>query len=99
MNIQELAIQQLTNGLSNKFDDLIIEGLKRKGFEFKNIREAESFIRENCRCEDYTHEQIRVYFVNDIPFILHEYKIEMPDIDFTNNGPKITASYGSYAYL
>lgn len=99
MNIQNLIQEQLAKNLSNKFDDLIIEGLKRKGFEFENIQEAEPFVKENCRCEDYTDEQRRVYFVNDVPFMLHDYKIEMPDIDLTNNGPKITASYGSYAYL
>lgn len=99
MNIQKLAIDQLTKGLSNKFYDLIVEGLKRKGFEFKNIREAESFIIKNCRCEDYTHEQRRIYFVNEIPFMLHDYRIDVPEIKTINNSPTITASYGSYAYL
>ena len=88
MNIQELALQEIAKGLSNKFDELVVEGLKRKGFEFKNISEAEPFIRENCKCEHYSEEHRRVFYVKDEPFLLHDYKIEIPEIDFTDNGPK-----------
>jgi len=99
MNIQELVIQEIAKVLSNKFDDLIVEGLNRKVFEFKNILEAESFIKENCKCEHYSDEHRRVFYVKNEPFLLHDYKIEMSDIDLNNGFPKINASYGSYAYL
>jgi hypothetical protein len=99
INIQNLIQEQLAKKLSNKFDDLIIEGLKRKGFEFESTAELESFIKENCKCADYPDEYRRVYYVKNEPFMLHDYSIDIPDIKMINNSPTITASYGSYAYL
>lgn len=99
MNIQKLIQEELVKGLSNKFDDLIIEGLRLKGFSFENIKEAELFIIENCKCEDYPSEYRRVYYVKNKPFMLHDYRIDIPEIKMINNSHTITANYGSYAYL
>jgi len=43
------VIGRLSSELNKKLEDYIIEGLKRKGFEF------ETFIKNNCRCEDTPH--------------------------------------------
>lgn len=99
MDIQKLVIENLVDGLANKFDELLIDGLKRKGFEFDTIESTLDFVKENCRCVDYKEKEQRIYFVNDVPFMLHSYKIEMSEIDMSNNEFKINASYGSYAYL
>lgn len=99
MDIQKLVIDNLVDGLANKFDELLIAGLSRKGFEFDTIEDTLTFVKENCRCVDYKEKEERVYFVNDIPFMLHSYKIEMSQIDMLDNEFKINASYGSYAYL
>ena len=94
------VIGRLSSQLNKKLEDLWIEGLKRKGFEFKNRIELENFIKSNCRCEDRTDIKQRTYFVNDIPFFLHCYEIEMdlnpilPDREL-----KMSANYGRYAYL
>jgi len=72
-----LFIDRISSELNKKLEDYIIEGLKRKGFEFENRLELETFIKNNCRCEDTLHKKERVYFANDTPFFLHKYEIEM----------------------
>ena len=49
------VIGRLSSELNKKLEDYIIEGLKRKGFEFENRLELQTFIKNNCRCEDTPH--------------------------------------------
>jgi len=94
------VIGRLSNNLSKQLDDYVIEGLKRKGFEFKHKNELEAFVKERCRCEDNVDLKERVYYVDDIPFFLHNYKsepLQMPSI--TDREYKLTANLGTYAYL
>ena len=94
------VIGRLSSQLNNQLEYYMIEGLKRKGFEFENRMELESFIKLNCRCEDITDLKQRTYFANDIPFFLHCYEIKM-DLNpiTTDRETKMSANYGSYAYL
>jgi hypothetical protein len=94
------VIGRLSSQLNKQLEDLWIEGLKRKGFEFENRIELENFIKSNCRCEDRTDIKQRTYFVNDIPFFLHCYEIDM-DLNpiQTDREFKMSANYGLYAYL
>lgn len=93
-------IERFASLLNKQLEDYMIEGLKRKGFEFKNRTEFENFIKSNCRCEDRTDIKQRTYFVNDIPFFLHCYEMEM-DLNQiqTDMELKVSANYGRYAYL
>lgn len=88
------------NDLMNQFDDAIIEGLKRKGFEFKNKLKLETFVKERCRCEDNIYLKERTYYVDDIPFFLHNYKFDF-NIETIHEDRKTTmsANSGSFAYL
>ena len=93
-------INKISSQLNKQLEDCIIEGLKRKGFEFKNRMELENFIKSNCRCEDRIGLKKRTYYVNDIPFFLHYYELEM-DLNpiTTDREVKMSANYGSYTYL
>ena len=94
------VIGRLSSQLNKQLEDYMIEGLKRKGFEFENRIELENFIKSNCRCEDRTDIKQRTYFVNDIPFFLHCYEIEMDLTPITTDREvKMSANYGHYAYL
>ena len=94
------VIGRLSSQLNKQLEDYMIEGLKRKGFEFENRIELENFIKSNCRCEDRTYIKQRTYFVNDIPFFLHCYEIEMDLTPITTDREvKMSANYGHYAYL
>ena len=98
---------ELSNALSRKIaekvDDIFIEGLKRKGIEFKDKIELESFVKENCMCEDNNEE--RKYFVHKIPFLLHKYSMEknssLIEVKSSSiDGPlEIFANYGYFYYL
>jgi hypothetical protein len=94
------VIGRLSNDLNKQLEDYVIEGLKRKGFEFKHKIELEAFIKERCRCEDNIDLKERVYYVDNIPFFLHNYEsepLQMPSI--TDREYKITANLGTYAFL
>jgi len=94
------VIGRLSSQLNKQLEDYMIEGLKRKGFEFENRMELENFIKSNCRCEDRTDIKQRTYFANDIPFFLHCYEIEMGLNPITTDREvKMSANYGRYAYL
>jgi hypothetical protein len=94
------VIGRISSKLNMQLEDLMIEGLKRKGFEFENRLELEKFIKSNCRCEDRADIKQRTYFVNDIPFFLHCYEIETELTPITTDREvKMSANYGSYAYL
>jgi len=84
----------------NQLDNHFIEGLKRKGFEFEDKEEMIEFIKKHCRCEDDVSLKERIYYVNEIPFFLHYYDIEInQNLVRDNEVFKVTANYGHYAYL
>jgi len=100
-SIQSQAIKELSSRLVDKIDAVCIEGLKRKGFEFKNNSDLETFIKSNCRCEYNIQTKEKVYFVNDIPFLLHklENKIDFTTDALYEKSIKLVATCGSYSYL
>lgn len=96
INLDSLTEYIITT-FNNNFEKCVIEGLKRKGFEFKNRFELVSFIKTNCRCVDIVHLKQKTFFVNDIPFLLYCYK---SDTDFTlTDTERIYASFTSFFYL
>jgi len=99
MNIQSEIIEMLAEKLSNRIDNIVIEGLRLKGFEFDNENDLHNFIKENCKSDDNLSVQQRIYFVKDIPFLLHNYEVIIEPITEKNNKFKITANYGTYTYL
>lgn len=94
------VIGRLSNKLNKELEDYVIEGLKRKGFEFKHPLELEAFVKERCRCEDNIDLKQKVCYVDNIPFFLHNYKSEPLQMSsITDRGYKMTANLGTYAYL
>lgn len=92
--------RKLCTDLHSQLEDAIIEGLKRKGYEFETKFELEQFAKDRCRCEDNVHFQERVYYVDDTPFFLHNYKVVF-DIKTINKErcTKMYAENGSFVYL
>ena len=85
--------------LFNQLEVLLIQGLKNKGFEFENRIELENFIRTRCRKEDHIEFKKHIYYVDEIPFFVHYYEVVFEPITEDNNGIKMTANYGKYAFL
>lgn len=98
-NIQEMISKEICNSLCLKFDDIFLEGLKRKGHEFKNIFEAEVFVKKNCTCKDYRDREERIFYVNKVHFLFHSYKTHIHNPDLSSENFTIKADYGSYSFL
>jgi len=100
MNKENDLVRDMVVAISEKINYFIIEGLRRKGFEFKHNIELKRFIKERCRCEDNTNLKEKVYYVDNKPFFLYNYKSEPLQENLTTDKEfKITANLGKYAYL
>lgn len=98
--ILEIITENMYADITKQMDNVCIEGLKRKGFEFKNIIELKSFMKSNCKYEDRVHVKQRIYFVNDIPFLIHYYEfVQKVDFSTTKRSVSLSTNCGSYAYL
>ena len=100
LDYQDFLTNKIANDLVKTFDDYIIYGLKLKGFDFGDNQSLEEFIKSRCRCEYYIPRREWTYFVDDEPFLLHNYEIDMNfGYEKTDRNTKITATYGYIKYL
>ena len=104
LDLQKDKIDSLTKDLSTKvrerLDELVIEGLKRKGFEFKTRFELITFMKNHCIRLDFLPEKKRVYLVDNEPFLMHHYKISVdPNKGAMSDLKSNMCSIGSFAFL
>jgi hypothetical protein len=97
--LENAVTSRLISDLHKKLEDFIIEGLKRKGFEFENVIDLENFIKERCKTEDNIQKEQKTYFVDNVPFFLHNYKIEISNVMQEDRDYVLRANYGSHVYL
>lgn len=97
--IEELN-KAITENLANKFDEIFIEALKRKGFEFDSKQKLFDFIKENIVCIDNSIIEQKTYKVKNIPFFIHNYKADF-DLSKLHRDKEstITATYGTYEFI
>jgi len=99
-SIQSKIIETLSLNISKKLDIVITEGLALKGFEFNNNNDLEDFIKQNCRCEHTIGpEEEKVFFVNNIPFLLIKYSSGSTPINYSEDTSINISHEISYAYL
>jgi len=91
--------RELFNKLIYKLDNVVIEGLKRKDFEFESKFELEQFVKEHCRVVDNVIRKEKVYFVDDIPFLVHNYTAAIGLPIEKDRSVTISASLGTYKFL
>jgi len=94
------SLNDISVKLAKQFDDMVIEGLKIKGFEFDTILELTEFIKSNCSSVDYQDKKERIYYVDGVPFLVHKYE-PIVDVEpkITDDKISMTATFGSFAYL
>lgn len=99
-SIQSKIIEALSLNITKKLDIVITEGLALKGFEFNNNNDLEDFIKQNCRCEHTIGpEEEKVFFVNNIPFLLIKYDSMSPSLNYSYD-TSMNITYGiRYTYL
>lgn len=90
---------KLNTEIAKQFDEYIVEGLKRKGFEFETKGELISFISNNCTCEIDNDLECRIYLVNGLPFFAYYPKL-VSECDYTKiNEPTFTFNLGYFSYI
>jgi len=99
MNLANEMQKNVVFDLVNQLEKVIINGLKSKGFEFDKREDLENFIKDRCRCEDYVQKQQKIYYVDEIPFLLHNYEVIYNPIERNENSTSISANWGTYQYL
>jgi len=98
-SLHQSICKNIISKLNNKLEKYLIEALNKKGFEFKSKIELEKFVTDNCRCEDNLKIKQRIYFVNNIPFFLHNYEMIYEQKNNFDEGFKMSANYGTFAFL
>lgn len=97
--IEEEIINKMSLELACNLENLIINGLKLKGFEFENKIELEEFIKTRCRRTDNIDFEEHTYYVDNMPFFFHKYRAELSPIIEHGNEIKLYYNFGSYKYL
>ncbi len=95
------VLKKFYSEINQKMAEVMIEGLKRKGFVFENRFSLEKFVMEHCRVEICEEKKQKTYFVDNIPFLLHCYDVES-EITQKDEAPgEVTMSMniGTYSYL
>lgn len=99
-NVLDEALKQMTAIYVSKVDEIIEEGLKLKGFDFKNRFELTEFIKANCKLEHNLKTRKNIYYVNGIPFLSQHFpidKVQMPED--TKRGILMCDVLGEFKYL
>ena len=100
--IQQQAIEVLSNKIQLSLDDIVKEGLKRKGIVFETNWHYGQFIEANCT-KTVDACGVETYYVADDPFLEYhkpqEYINPPSFTDDPNESYKITATLGQYRYL
>lgn len=98
--LTDLVSKKIHESLKDELDSYFIKGLKRKGFFFNNVLELETFIKERCRCVDNFYLKQRIYYVDDIQFLLHNYSQDPFNTPKpTDDGYKININLGEISFL
>lgn len=72
---------KVVDSLTKNFENIIIEGLKRKGIEFDDKNELFDFAKENLSC--LRRGDSITYYLNNIPFVIIKYKLSTLSLETT----------------
>jgi len=91
-------VEHLSKKTSKQIDDFIIEGLRRKGFEFENTFDLEQFIKERCTAADHQGVQQKTFYVDETPFLIWDYSFKL-STEYLENKTTITAEGGRIQFI
>lgn len=95
----QLAIEKLTENIANTLDDIVKEGLRRKGIVFETNWHYGQFIEAYCT-KTVDAYGVETYYVFDDPFLEYHKPQEYINPPKLNDEPyKITATLGQYRYI
>jgi len=92
--------KMIADTMAKQMDDVFIEGLRLKGFEFRDRHEVETFIQKRCRCEDNIELKHRMYYVDDSPFLFYDYSMGAElKLEKTERQLVVSADFGRYRFV
>lgn len=90
-------VNSISNDFVTQFDRIVIDGLKLKGYVFKDRIELSAFIESNCFATE--KDNMVTYYVNNVPFLLHKRLNNINPITNIEGTITITVDFGEYTYL
>lgn len=98
-SIMSKAVDMISMGLQSKLEDIFIEGLKLKGFEFNGKFELENFVKLRVTKTVNSDKKECIYLIDGIPFLSHNYEIKYEPIIEYKGVFTMSANWGSYSFL
>lgn len=95
-------VMDISNTIMNQMDSILVEALKRKGYEFKMESELLDFIREHGECiyDSSKNPDIKqTYLINGEPFLQVYYPYKIDFSQKVGPGESFTANYCEYSFL
>jgi hypothetical protein len=89
---------RITQQITSRFNDIIIEGLERKGYVFPYLEELEDFVRSHCNSVIDEQKSVRIFYVKEQPFLIHHFKPET-SIEISEDGRTASATLGHYQFV
>lgn len=99
LNVVNSVIEQFAKQNLNEFERVFENGLNLKGYFFNNRKELEDFVKIHVTCVNLINSEKKTYLVDNIPFLVHNHKIELEPIKFEDRKTTMSASFGSYSYV
>ena len=98
-SLEEKMTLELSKKMTTSLDDMFIKGLTLKGFTFENKSRLIEFAIKNCIFKDNVNLQEKTYYVNDVPFLLYSYRLDIVEVINNDTQFVLNANLGQYTYL
>ena len=93
---QQQFIKNLIEESNERLEFLLREGLKKKGFNFRNKADLCQFIKDRCSCN--SSGRIEMYLVDGDVFLIFKHPDNSITMGYSENGIKASVDMGSYAF-
>ena len=94
--IQQKLVNKIVTQHNEQLDHITKIALHKKGFDFDTKDQLTQFVKKRCTCEDYIHSRVRKYYIDNQPFLLYNYKV---NVHVTDDPYIVKAQTGYYKFL
>jgi len=98
-DVPNKMISRILDEFHNRFQQVLIEGLLKKGISIKDKKDLLDFIEKHCRREVYRNNTEHIYYIDNVPFLkfTHDNYVNMPVFD--NGQYRVSANMGTYEFI
>lgn len=84
---------------ANRIDEILIEALKVKGFEFEDKSSLENFLKTKCKSISNVEEKTITLYVDETPFLMYDFNPIIEPVDMENNSITFRSTFAGYKFL